>query len=54
MPRTRKPKAPDVLETILDQFAGPARPLSQGEDDVITKRFKKARECQEFCVWGIA
>ena len=42
MPRTRKPKPTDVLETVLDQFAGPARPMSQGEVDVITKRFKKA------------
>lgn len=42
MPRTRKPKSTDVPETILDQFAGPARPMSQGEVDVITKRFKKA------------
>lgn len=42
MPRTRKPKATDVPETILDQFAGPARPMSQGEVDAITKRFKKA------------
>ena len=42
MPRTRKPKPTDVPETILDQFAGPARPMSQGEVDAITKRFKKA------------
>ena len=28
MPRTRKPKPTDVPETILDQFAGPARPMS--------------------------
>jgi hypothetical protein len=44
MPRTRKPKPTDVLETILDQFAGPARPMAQGEVEVevITKRFKKA------------
>jgi len=42
MPRTRKPKPTDVLETILDQFAGPARPMSPGEVDGITKRFKKA------------
>jgi putative transposase len=41
MPRTRKPKPTDV-ETILDQFAGPARPMSQAEVDAITKRFKKA------------
>jgi hypothetical protein len=31
MPRTRKPKPTDVFETILDQFAGLARPMSQGE-----------------------
>jgi len=42
MPRTRKPKPTDVPDTILDQFAGPARPMSQGEVDAITKRFKKA------------
>jgi hypothetical protein len=42
MPRTRKPEPTDVLETILDRFAGPARPISQGEVDAITKRFKKA------------
>lgn len=42
MPRTRKPKPTDVPETILDQFAGPARPMSQAEVDAITKRFKKA------------
>ena len=42
MPRTRKPKPTDVPETILDQFASPARPMSQGQVDIITKRFKKA------------
>jgi hypothetical protein len=42
MPRTRKPKPTDVPETILDQFAGRARPMSQAEVDAITKRFKKA------------
>ena len=42
MPRTRKSKPTDVSETILDQFAGPARPMSQAEVDAITKRFKKA------------
>lgn len=42
MPRTRKPKPTDVPETILDQFAGPARPMSQTEVDAITRRFKKA------------
>lgn len=42
MPLTRKPKPTDVPETILDQFAGPARPMSQVEVDAITKRFKKA------------
>ena len=39
MPRTRKPKPTDVPETILDQFAGRARPMSQAEVDAITKRF---------------
>lgn len=42
MPLTRKPKPTEVPETILDQFAGPARPMSQVEVDAITKRFKKA------------
>ena len=42
MPRTRKPKPTDIPETILDQFGGPARPMSQAEVDAITKRFKKA------------
>ena len=42
MPRTCKPKPTDGPETILDQFAGPARPMSQAEVDVITRRFKKA------------
>jgi putative transposase len=42
MPRTRKTKPTDVPETILDQFAGPARPVSQAEVDVITRRFTKA------------
>ena len=35
-------KPSDVPETILDQFAGPARPMSQAEVDTLTKRFKKA------------
>lgn len=42
MPRMRKPKPTDIPETILDQFGGPARPMSQAEVDAITKRFKKA------------
>ena len=42
MPRTRKPKPTDVPERILDQFAGPARPMSQVEVEAITTRFKKA------------
>ena len=42
MPRTRKPKSPDAAEAVLDQFAGPARPMSQLEVDAITKQFKKA------------
>ena len=42
MPRTRKPKPTDAPETILDQFAGPARPMSQAEVESILKRFKKA------------
>ena len=27
---------------ILDQFAGPARPMSQADVEAITRRFKKA------------
>jgi transposase-like protein len=42
MPRTRKLKPTDIPETILDQFGGAARPMSQAEVDAITKRFKKA------------
>ena len=42
MPRTRTSKPTDVLETILDQFAGPARPMSHGEVEAITTQFKKA------------
>ena len=42
MPRTRKPKPPDVPESLLDQFAGPARPMSQADVDAVTRRFKKA------------
>jgi putative transposase len=42
MPRTPKPKPPDAAEAVLDEFAGPARPMSQIEVDTITKRFKKA------------
>lgn len=42
MPRTRKPKPTDVPEEILDQFAGPGRPMSQAEVEAITQRFKKA------------
>ena len=43
MPRTRKPKPTNISEMILDQFGGPARPMSQGEVDAITKRLKKRR-----------
>ena len=32
----------DIPETIWDQFGGPARPMSQGEVDAITKRLKMA------------
>lgn len=41
MPRTRKSKATDFPEAILDHFAGPARRISQAEE-TITKRFRKA------------
>jgi putative transposase len=42
MPRTRKRKPTEIPEDILDQFAGPARPMSQADVDAITRRFKKA------------
>jgi transposase-like protein len=42
MPRTRKPKATDVPEEILDHFAGPARPMSAADVEAVMRRFKKA------------
>src|SRR5918995_4979513 len=42
MPRTRKPKPTDIPEELLDHFAGPARPMSQTDVDIIMRRFKKA------------
>src|SRR5580765_4403391 len=42
MPRTRKPKATDVPEEILDHFAGPARPMSAVDVEAVMRRFKKA------------
>jgi hypothetical protein len=42
MPRTRKPKPTDVPETILDHFAGPARPMSATDVETVMRRFKKA------------
>jgi putative transposase len=42
MPRTRKPKATDVPEEVLDHFAGPARPMSAADVDTVMRRFKKA------------
>lgn len=42
MPRTRKPKSTDVPETILDHFAGPARPMSAADVETVMRRFKKA------------
>jgi putative transposase len=41
MPRTRKRKS-DFPEEVLDHFAGPARVMTQGEADAITRQFKKA------------
>jgi len=41
MPRTRKPKATDVPDAILDHFAAPG-PLSAGDVDAAMRRFKKA------------
>ena len=41
MPRTRKLTPTDVPETILDQFAGPARAMSQTEVDAITNASRK-------------
>ena len=40
--RTRTPTPTDIPETILDQFGGPARPMSPVEVDAITKRLKEA------------
>ena len=42
MPRTRKPKPTDVPETVLDHFAGPARPMSAADVETVMRRFKKA------------
>jgi len=42
MPRTRKPKPTDIPEEVLNHFAGPARPMSQADVDVIMRRFKTA------------
>jgi transposase-like protein len=44
MARTRKAKTQpsDVSEQILDQFAGPARPMSAADVDTVMRRFKKA------------
>ena len=42
MPRTRKPKATDVPDEVLDHFAGPARPMSAADVDTVMRRFKKA------------
>jgi putative transposase len=41
MPRTRKPKATDVPDAILDHFAAHG-PLSAGDVDAAMRRFKKA------------
>jgi len=42
MPRTRKKRPTDFPEEILDQFAGPARPMSQADVEAVCRRFKKA------------
>ena len=42
MPRKRKPKPTDVAEPVLEQFVGPARPMTAGEIDEAMRRFKKA------------
>ena len=42
MPRTRKPKATDVPDEVLNHFAGPARPMSAADVETIMRRFKKA------------
>ena len=42
MPRTRKTKPTDVLEEVLDHFAGPARPMSAADVDAVMRQFKKA------------
>ena len=42
MPQRRRQKPTGMPEEVLDHFAGPARPMSAGEVDAITRRFKKA------------
>jgi hypothetical protein len=42
MPRTRKPKPPDVVEDVLDHFAGPAHPMSAADVETTMRRIKKA------------
>jgi putative transposase len=42
MPRKRKSQPTDVPDSVLDQFAGPARAMSAGEIDEAMRRFKKA------------
>jgi transposase-like protein len=42
MPRTRKKQPTDVPDAVLDQFAGPARPMSAFEVEDAMRRFKKA------------
>jgi putative transposase len=41
MPPTRKPKAPDVSDAVLDQFARPG-PLTAADVETAMRRFKKA------------
>jgi hypothetical protein len=41
MPRTRKPKPPDVPDAVLDEFAPPG-PLTLADVEAAMRRFKKA------------
>jgi transposase-like protein len=42
MPRTRKKKATDVPDAVLDHFAGPARVMTPTEVEDAIRRYKKA------------
>ena len=42
MPRTRKTQSTEIADAVLDQFAGPARPMSAADVETVMRRFKKA------------